>query len=452
MDTSPASGPVLAVESKTYPLGGLDKWFSSFSIPLLLFFENNAAAAADCNEFMPFEVLRDALHTALQSVPILLGRMRRSRDTGFLEVAVDGDDLNMPVVREFACDATFGDARAARGAAVVLKLPHALVDVAGYISLLDRWTAECRRLAHGKPVPPELRQEANHDRGCLGSSLAGVGSDGSPGALGGPAALKSGALSRWFARRSPWAQGFAWRVASAVAPKPHGACYFVARSKLDELRLQIQEHLPRGHRVSDNDILIAFAGMVMAQSGSKAPGSLSGLLRPRPRAFVITTVADVRVRVSALSGAGYCGNGIVPLGIPIPPSQIYARAAPDTLAPVCAAIRRTVGAITPEHIASVLGALGTERDLHVRGMAYGTRYPHSMLLTSHTHVKYYQLDFGWGAPTYVSLIEGQMSGLVYLLPAHPSLDGYHVNFSAPRPALQRIRAANLWGDFASRVY
>ncbi|KAJ2783517.1 hypothetical protein H4R18_001650 [Coemansia javaensis] len=462
---------------------------------MLYFFENPDDGS---KEFMPLRTLQESLHMALRTMPIILGRLRRSRDTGFLEVAVDGDDLNMPVVREFACDATFGEARAAgfsqrllprgaaagpamvteralrrvrlavfhiirfaanSGVAIVIRLAHVLVDVAGYMSLLSRWAAACRQLVRGVPVPPELSAEASHDRSrahrCL---LAAAGHappvPPQPETVLGSAGAESGRVSRWFARRSLGTQGrISLLPSNVIIGGVAGGCYFVARSRLDGLRPLIQRHLPEKHRVSDNDMLMAFTSMVLAQSanGSCHCYSRGSRLR-KQRPFLITMTADLRPRCDALARMDYCGNATLPLIFHVPRSMVHAPIAPETLAPVCRAIRGATDGITPARIAAFVDAVQNERDFTARQVLYGPRYPHAAISTSHARMPYYQVDFGWGAPAWVAPFENPSPGVVMFLPARPPLDGYQVHISAPAAVLRRVAENESWAGVAQRIY
>ncbi|KAJ1728165.1 hypothetical protein LPJ61_004183 [Coemansia biformis] len=73
-------------------------------IPSISVFENANSAV----DFMPTELLHDSLYDTLSKFPVLVGRLRKG-DNGFLSVAVDKYDLNMPEFKEIYCDTHYDE-------------------------------------------------------------------------------------------------------------------------------------------------------------------------------------------------------------------------------------------------------------------------------------------------------------------------------------------------------
>ncbi|KAJ2773151.1 hypothetical protein IWQ57_001437 [Coemansia nantahalensis] len=455
------------IEPGVTPLLGVDMVASFVRLPQVTFFENARGAAG----FMPTELLRDSLYETLAHFPLLAGRYQ-VEPSGFLSVAVDRDNLNLPEFQEVECDVHFDELRVAKyspkllptnilavlvarlrdnsGVVLFTSISHGVVDAVGNCMFQKTWADICRRMAAGEPdvSAPDTSEPVVHDRGVL---LRAIPRPLPPSnRLVRHVQVPGNLLSRFIAWLSPESRVKMIRRASASMPLGSNS-YYISRNSLDVLRAAVARVVPEKQRVSHNDLLVALTTVVMAQCAEAPRKKRSWLCRAQPdqREFQTSVATDIRPRIPALASAGYSGNGMIKQLFASSFDELQQPVTVGLLAEVAGRVRRATNAVDAEFIQQFVDGVQTSRDCYIRPIVCGPRHPMKILTTNHTRLGYYAIDFGFGTPKWVCPPDGLFPNFVLFLPAPPTMDGYTIFINAPTDILNRVRLHDYWSSITS---
>ncbi|KAJ1728595.1 hypothetical protein LPJ61_003950 [Coemansia biformis] len=235
--------------------------------------------------------------------------------------------------------------------------------------------------------------------------------------------------------------------------------YSLSRDTIDEIRRAIKEVLPAGQGVSANDAISALVNVAVAQClECPAPGDPpSGLLqrtkaaifgahKPQLKVFEHMGAADVRPRLKMDPENAYCGSAIVLYTSNIPLDELQGPVTPRMLALVATATRKGTDSIDKGYIYAHAATIAKEPDCTMRPFAYGTGPPAHLVMTNHSRIGHYHVDFGWGTPVWANVIEETMSSLCYVLPPPPGRDGNVIHMMIPKDVQTRMQQLPFWKD------
>ncbi|KAJ2617197.1 hypothetical protein H4S08_000412 [Coemansia sp. RSA 1365] len=441
---------------------------------------------------MPTQLLKDSFFEVLCEFPYLAGVLQQS-DDGSLKVVVDVDNLNLPEFKESHSDMHYDDIEASgfslsmlpkdaattgiflinniknpaklasihiirfrenSGVMVFASISHALMDGAGYCAFMNRWAEICKHMASGKELSNLPLRSLSNDRRAMRQCIPKVRLP--PGSLIEHSFIPGGIVSKLFAWLSSTTQAKALALLNKFGQVSHH-CYFISHKKLDAIReLAISAEQ---QRLSRNDILMAILSIAVANSENAVDNTEQsiGILQwlknsiclaftSKPKVFESSMPIDIRSRINGLERMDYCGNAIVLQRVQNPINMLQGLITPEMIAKVASTIRLTTDSVDSQYISSYFNAVNAESDCFIRPTFYGAAPPAKLIASNHTRLGHYQIDFGWGIPTWANPLEAAAPNLCYVLPAHPSKDGMVVHFMASEKSLAQIQKLPIWKD------
>ncbi|KAJ2829426.1 hypothetical protein IWW50_000860 [Coemansia erecta] len=443
------------------------------------------------------EFCRTSFYETLNDFPILAGNLEQTKNKQ-LQVIIDKDDLNLPDYKETQCDVHFDTLKAAKYSAAVLPenaatadsfviensnkkiklanihvlrlrdnsgvalfvgVPHFVVDGTGFVEFMKRWSAVCA-CVNSQGVQANIPDyTASHDRLDLEINFPEK-----PALFDGRSEstyIPGGIRSRWIAGISPQSRG---KLLTRLASLMHvnNARYYLSRQKLQALRLSIQDHVPGGQRMSDNSLIMTLVSIVTAQSLgtphtmslptrilAKLRQSIGELLGIPPKLFSTVMAVNTRPRLKRYTEATrYCGNAAYTLAVPNRLENFQAPATPEMLAKVAASINDGVRDADEMHVRNFMDLFSSAPDYYMRAMFYDKQRNRMAFSSNLSRMGWYNVDFGWGIPEFVTFADGHIMPITLILPAHPSLDGYivHTMFSKKQDAF--FKESTLWTETA----
>ena len=427
-----------------YDLSPLDIIPSHLYLTNVFFFENDTPDSE--NPFMPHEALVSSLYDSLQSFPILAGRLQRGVTT--TKMVVDADNPNLPSwethdvpdvhfkqvkTRGFHRDtwpeciditdplvhAEDGGGASPKllrvrvcrfagnsGVAVVVRLAHCVFDAKGCTFFLNHWATCCRnRLepqrseATATPSPPMLDRSAMY--ACLSPSVR-------PKPLGWlllPLSLVLTTLVRVVM----------FLVGKKTSTGTSRALLFcVPRRTLDEVTKH--DGQVRKSRLSDNDVVtalftMAYAQMCQAASNGKMPRNVTAIVP-----------CDFRHRLGVPQN--FTGSCAVGLYVTAPLSLLLQQITPSSLSEVAAISRRSVNEVDIK----VIERFARRAMLVIQLLGDKARDLYSLMVcqafSNQSRLPFYDVDFGFGRPLFVSPMAYSKSLAVIVPPPPPSRDVY----------------------------
>ncbi|KAJ2358779.1 hypothetical protein IWW50_003548 [Coemansia erecta] len=450
---------------------------------------------------MASEHLQESFYETLNDFPILAGNLEQTKNK-HLQIVIDPNNLNLPDYKETQCDVHFvtlkltkydwcmlpkgagtaetfiapnnsGQIKLASvnvlrlkdnsGVVLFVSIPHFVVDGTGFVEFVQRWSEICTSIASQGILASVPNRVISHDRANFGKNYPEQDENVEDGRLA-HMQLPSGILSRWIAGMSPETRGKLVNSMS-VFMRSGNAHFYVSRSKLQALRVSIQEFVPEGQRISDNDLIMTLLTVVSAQSKDSSrtmPRPIQPLLKAfksiekalgRPPKVIGTIIAvNTRPRLKRYAGSGgYCGNSIVPMVAANTLRDLQAPATPELLAKVAAGIHSSVQNVDEEYIRGVVDLYNSESDYHLRPLLYDKQYTEKLFSSNLSGMGWYDSDFGWGIPEFVTFKDGPFGPIIAIMPAHPSLDGYVVHTAFSKKLDAFLRKSELWTDTAELI-
>ncbi|KAJ2325989.1 hypothetical protein IWW51_002509 [Coemansia sp. RSA 2702] len=446
----------------------------------------------------PIEAI-DTLTHSVESRTITLDGLDRTK-SGLLQVDIDKNNLNLPEYKETYCDVHFDKLKTAgfdstalpdhaetagpimlenangviklvnihvhrlkdnSGVAIFASIAHAVVDGAGFSTFMKRWSTICKLMASDGLLASIPKQSISNNRGDIGDCLPKART--LPGSRLETLRVQGGVLSRWIARMSPQLRGKLFSALGRLFASADSH-YFISRQMLNQFRSTIDEFIPEKQQISDNDIIMTLLSIVTARSLgtpqaqcptgkriARARSAVGRMLGKPPKLFGTIIAVSMRPRCQQLADSGYCGNAVVPLAVSSLLSELQTPVTPNLLAKVAVKIRNEVDAVDADYIGQVVDLVNQVPDYYLRPMLYNTQYTKTAFATNLSSMGWYEIDFGGGAPEWVSFKEGSFASAAVILPAPPSLDGYMVHMMVPKKLDKYFRKSRLWTSNAELV-
>ncbi|KAI1191704.1 transferase family protein [Nemania serpens] len=478
--------PTLKAES--IPLSSFDMQGSFSNIPYAFFYENRERIAA----FMSSALLKEALGRALEDFPILAGHLR-ARGTGRMEVVVDPDHVNLPEFIESTCDTiTYDDIKSKTfawdswpadvatvggyavpaasdgevkflnvhvvrlkdntGAILFINIPHYAVDGSGYFAFIQRWATLAASLssssggsnASGAVPSPRLVI----DRACIKARLPTE-----------RRALDS-LTDSMYSTANFLCDTLAWLAPTTLGKllsklgglsKGEAHLFHISKATLNELRDAASKHIPSGHRLSSNDLLVALLSKTYVQSQLQ-PEPKAGWFSAAPKSaedFFVRIPCDARPRLG-MREDGFTGNLLIPMLVKNRLDELAKPTTAETLATAALKVRETIGSIDAPLIASFHDIISKYPSSHMRPLAFASRnQTTSMVTTSQVGFGLYNADFGFGTPGFVSLtkvFEGGYTLAAFLPTAPHQGEGINVLLTTNPVAMGNILKNEFWRE------
>ncbi|KAJ2080857.1 hypothetical protein H4R24_002773 [Coemansia sp. RSA 988] len=487
---------VKALRPHTVKLDGFDKAAECFYIPFYYYFEN----AGKDEDFMSTELLRDSLFQVLQEFPHLAGALQKN-DTGGLQVVVDPSALNIPDFKETHYDLHFDEVKLAHynqfmlpkdsnttdaylrggpgeavklasinlirfrdnsGVAIFISIAHVLMDATGYNLFVSRWAETCKHMFCKGPTGKLPQNTLCNNRQILQKCIPAKSSP--LGSIVDHSFIQGGVRSRFITRLSPKSRATLFNfVMRALGTEGH--CYFISHQKLDEQREAAMSAASTKLRLSRNDVLMAMIGIGISQSLvlptpksglSKArhlvKGKMLNVFFPKPTKLELGMAVDIRPRLNGLDAVGYCGGGAVEQRTFIPTDKMQGAVTANMISKIASKVRLMTNSVDERYISSYISAIEAEPDAMFRPLIYGARPPAKMIVSNHTRLGQYKVDFGWGSPRWVTPLNLSTPNLCFVLPAPPPQDGMMVHIAMPGKMHTRMQQKDFWAEAAQLIY
>ncbi|KAI8873264.1 hypothetical protein GQ42DRAFT_142334 [Ramicandelaber brevisporus] len=482
-----------AKKTAVIPLLALDSQASVANIPFVFFFENALGSSSSSKSFMPTELLLSSLERALAEFPILQGHLV-ANTSGDFAVSVDSETVNKPKFGESHSNLHFADLRDKgydwslwpvdllskdvlmqamadsiiklldihvvrfrddSGVAILVCIPHAVVDGRGYFAFVNRWAEICRQTATTADTSGVLSSSPLLvDRELVMQSVRDI----KPSELGELAMAPY--QHSWFADilsyLSPARRGWLLSTLSGLA-KADCHIFRIKQSTLDEIRDDIAEHVPKGVRISDNDIICGLVGKVFAQAqSSNRVQSATGIITyatswlsswfhdgTNDAQQLLTVALDIRHRVGI--PLNYTGNSMLGVSVQNSLRDMASPITSKSLAEAALSVRRAVDSFDKRTIAAQVNVACDNPSWFTRPIVNLTSKQHSVIFSNQTRFEMYRCNFGYGRPARVAGAMSKSPNLVTIIPSGsgraPSVD---VMISATPCDMERIMGNEYW--------
>ncbi|ORX67288.1 hypothetical protein DL89DRAFT_324633 [Linderina pennispora] len=349
-----------AIKSQTIPMRSFDTIACFTNIPYVFFYENTHAAP----DFMPTDLLKKSLYKTLADFPFLLADITTDNcGRGYL--TVNADSLNLPDLQCSTSQITYGELKAQKfawsawpkntvtaeflaerdahgrlkmvhinivrladnsGLILFANVHHYAIDAKGSFEFLNQWARNCAQMQVIMESLPEVRRQGSlttrgifRERSILATLLAHIPMD----------KYVSSAIS---ALGDGTTQGHIFRI---------------MRTTLDTLRADLQEFVPEGTRISDNDMIVALVSKTIGQSQNEACkrswlgaagaklASVLGWTTDQPVELAVDTRRHLGIQ-------GYVGGALIIQHFVNPLKEVYAPTTLEGLAKIVVRSRNTV--------------------------------------------------------------------------------------------------------------
>ncbi|KAI8320586.1 transferase family protein [Martensiomyces pterosporus] len=465
------------VRSQAIPLSAIDMLVGVIRIPYIFFYENTSGAG----DFMPSEPLRTSFYLALQHFPILVGRLRSTK-YGRFDMVVDSGNLNMPKYVETASSLHYKDIKSAgfgkdkwpsdiaainaflvpdlrgeiktthvhivrlkdnSGLVLFLGISHSVVDGVGYYAFLNHWAKLCKAMRNVAARVPEPRFV--FDRSLIQKNL--------------PTARKqidadtynmftqSNIVARWLAWLLPEIRGCALGVFSIVMQcETH--VFHIPKATLETLRASVSEFVPKGTRVSDNDLLIALLAKTYVQAHCICEAVLSWISWMEERHQTVFA-CDIRHRIG-ISDKNYAGNALISPCISNAFDDLLAPTTAESLARVVANVRKCVDALDAPYAGSFVDMIDSDPASFTKPVARFLNCPAILVTSNHTRFRMFEADFGDGCQEWVSFIN-MTPGIAVFMPCPPPTKGVNISMGLDAPTFREMVENEFWMKNAIQI-
>ncbi|KAJ2780401.1 hypothetical protein H4R18_003482 [Coemansia javaensis] len=483
------------VQSQSYDLSRLGRASMRLVVTHYFYFENKDGDAG----FMPFSLLEESFGELLCEYPLMAGTLRDTSH-GPLQIVVDADNLNLPEFRETQCDVEFSQVKAAEfalsalpdgavamrrysehtnarpdklarvhmvrckgnsGMVVAMGISHTLADGYAFVLIMQRWAELCAHLARTGSLADKPGRPINFDRAVVEDHIPQTEYPLSR-SLVRASFVQGGLLSRLFARASIQAQVrvLRWLYGGGGVVS---SFFFVARRTIGEIRDMIRSVAAPEQRVSDHDAICALLGVTRAQcvdwvapagpASSMPPSLLQRAKRllpwardTMPVALEYVSFVDVRQRVKAMAEARHCGTAVLRYNALVPLARLQGDVTAAHLALIASAVRQGTNSVDAGYVRAYTEAMAAEPDSYTRPEVYGDSSLVPLVVTNHSRMGYYEVDFGWGVPVWANPIEDIVGSLFYVFPAPPGRDGVVIQMMSPKALQERMQQVPFWKE------
>ncbi|KAI8321549.1 hypothetical protein GQ54DRAFT_261622 [Martensiomyces pterosporus] len=485
---------VSTVTSQVIPLCTIDMNSGTANVPYAIFYENTHGAS----DFMPSEKLRAAFYLALQQFPMLAGHLR-CVGYGRFQIVVDKDNLNMPVYQESTSDVHYSDIKTAgfsqskwpggaapidlvlvpdadgvikaanvhivrlkdnSGLILFLSIMHGAVDGSGYFAFLNHWAKLCKEIRNGAGMTPKQETEFSFDRSLIKMNLSTERKqlDTETHTM----LTQNSLLSTWLAWVSPETRGRL--LLPMMSASKYGTYVFhVSEDTLESLRSSVCKFVPKGMRVSDNDLLVALLGKTYAQAQYSArekssvvirglrsiANTLSSWVSPTQAYHVTSIVCDIRHRIG-IADRNYVGNAVVMSCLTNPLDEILSPTTVESLAKAVVRVRERVDNVDLPYIASSIDTIESRWSSFMQLMMYILKNPTLLATSNHTRFKMFDADFGDGQQEWASFIM-KTPGIAIFMQCPPPGKGANISICADAPVLREMLENEFWVNSTTQI-
>ncbi|KAJ1958016.1 hypothetical protein EC988_000534 [Linderina pennispora] len=478
---------VNSVESKAYRLSKQSAYMAVSNIRLVFFYCNTDGSA----NFMPARELEEGFYRTLVHFPHMTGYLKQ---TGYdtMDIIVDKTKLNMPDYRESQSDIHYQDIESANfdpatwpsdllpvsdfvcpekdtnliklanfhvvrlkensGIAISQNINHGIVDVYSAAEVLNRWAEETRALLTGVPAkPPNYCLDDRISLKYLPSERTEIGDE-----IRRHYSERKSLLTDWLKWLSPNSRGKVLNYVSSRQPlRTH--LFRVRREKLDELRLELLEHVPPGTRLSDHDILCAIGyklnGQATYDAASKTQSWLDKLLGYKPGTtgdHCILIPHDIRHRLG-MEHLNCIGNPLQGMIEVLPVGYAQSPTTNQSIAEMAYRIRKITDSVTPESIGTVMDII--ERDTcDIGTFLSGMKFDVHTVVANLTRIKLYDANFGSGVQAFSTLCPPFVMGTFAFMPSPPSSTDTIIFVTNSPDVMDGILSNTFWKDFATMMF
>ncbi|KAJ2160355.1 hypothetical protein GGF46_002303 [Coemansia sp. RSA 552] len=490
---------VQSVESQTYPLNSWDMAAAFTNIPYIYYFKNSGGTS---DAFMASGTMRVSFYRTLLDFPILAGSVRiDAQGHGFVDV--DRGKLNMPEYLETQSQVHYSEVEAAgfrwgaipeqvatvgtfptcgdsihiklanvniirlrdnSGLVLFVSIPHYVMDGVGYCAFVNHWAETCKLIGAGTTETQLPRSSWRFNRSAIPNSLP-------------ESRTPLGRTMRDIYDSPSWAGS----LLGLMLPETRGRLltfingiiggeahvFHISRASLDGLKAAVQQYVPCGQRVSDNDVLTSLINSVVAAAihdlrvGSNTESGIletmfrqaMSMLMGKHDEFLTMLVLDARPRLKGLAQAKYSGNCVTCIPFKSPLAQIaQSELAPETFATMCGNVRAAVSSTDAPLLGELYDIQQRDSASYAHAMAGGLFYSEKLVLSNQSRFSLFQNDFGSGIPSWVSPIPFFYANFASVLPVHPAANGYNVYISTETGTMRQILKNQLWTTYTEFVY
>ncbi|PIA16251.1 hypothetical protein COEREDRAFT_87215 [Coemansia reversa NRRL 1564] len=496
MSTNPQEQFVKTLNPQTFELNGLDKAAESFYIPFFYFFEN----VFDDTNFMSTGLLKDSLFQVLREFPHLAGVLQND-ESGALKIVVNPTNLNTPEFKETHSNKHFDEVKLAdysqymlpkkanttdaylrggpgkadklvsinvirfkdnSGVVMFISIAHVVMDATSYNWFVSRWAETCKHMFCGDAEAETPQRTLCNSRLELQKYIPAKNTP--LGSIVDHSFIQGGARSKLISRLSHRSRAALFNfVIRASGTENH--CYFITHQKLEEHREAAMLAASAKVKLSHNDIVMALIGIAVSQSlePKKPKNALSkaihlikrkvvNVLFPKPTEFELGMAVDIRPRFDGIRTMGYCGGGAVEQRTLIPRNRMEGTVTANMVSKIASNVRLMTNSVDERYVASYIRAIVAEPDAMFRPLIYGAPPPAKMIVSNHTRLGQYQVDFGWGVPRWVSPLDLTAPNLCFVLPAPPPQDGIMVHIAMPGKIHMRMQKQTFWAEAARLIH
>ncbi|KAJ1964059.1 hypothetical protein GGI12_001672 [Dipsacomyces acuminosporus] len=489
------------VSPQVVELSCLDMPISMCNIPLVFVYENSEGEG----DFMSSVLMKHSFYKALQQFPFLAGHLT-DEGCGRANIAVDKDNLNMPIYKESTSETHYSELkdanfswdkwpkglalnevtisvwamdqikllavnivrlRANSGLALFLSVPHCVMDGYGYYAFINRWAAMCKDMRKGNEVPLSSYPQFSYDRRILSKPI-----------LGERAPLDR-ATDRVYTHFNLFARILAWipqiaRIRLANMASIFGSLeahmFYISQASLDRLSDSVKRCVPEETHVSHNDIVTAVLCKLIYQCEAQVQkqNGLLGMLAPVYTYFcekllsagqtaadeshqIAGMLCDIRHRIG-IENKNYVGNGVMSCFIANSVKSLEAPLTEETVAEVALNVRNLVNKLDSGYYSTFMDTVAATPSHFTQFLACTMNHP-TAYFSSHARFKMYDADFGSGVQAWVSMVPSccMNSVIVFQCPPHMP-GGINVFVTTRTNTMNSMLGNRYWMSLAELLY
>ncbi|KAJ1734882.1 hypothetical protein LPJ72_002149 [Coemansia sp. Benny D160-2] len=155
---------------------------------------------------------------------------------------------------------------------------------------------------------------------------------------------------------------------------------------------------------------------------------------------------DIRPRVkdSRPDAMDYMGNMAFGKGIELSTDVVDVEPTDEALSVLALKIHELAKSADEKYYSQLKGFLERKPDNYLRAMFSDSGSNYALLMSNHTRIPHYNVDFGAGIPALVHEGPHAANELVFVMPAHPSVGGYVIETKFSPAATTNIIQNSDW--------
>ncbi|KAJ1956541.1 hypothetical protein GGI12_005281 [Dipsacomyces acuminosporus] len=232
--------------------------------------------------------------------------------------------------------------------------------------------------------------------------------------------------------------------------------FHLSRESLDSMLASAREFMPKGKRLSDNDLICALVAKTFAQSETETAAEkilsfiASRVFRKAGKEILVGLCCDTRYRLG-IADKNFMGSCTILPFWKFSCAELKVPTAPESLAAIAKRVRNVVDTIDAEYMGSFMDVIDSNPSFHAQIFSCAVKYS-TFTLTNHTRFNLYGTDFGDGVQQWSSYIPGLKYNVAMIQPCPPGTDGVNIFLEADTRAMQGILRNAFWMSIAEVIY